>query len=110
MHKILASLLAVVVTVLSIAVMAALVDDSKLTAQQVGQYRAEHFVAVDDVFDLGLQHTGIVYCSFTSRLVPYSRSKLKSNIPPRNKTLLSEQLSIVSLLKLNDDMKSFLIF
>ena len=110
MYKLISSVLAVVVTVLSIAIMAVLVDDSKLTAQQVGQYRAENFVVIDDVFDFGLQFTGIVRC--TCRWMPerYEGSKFQVKTPPQIKELIFEQSPIVSLLKLNNEIKGSLVF
>ncbi len=110
MYKLIASLLAVVITALSIAIMAALVDDSKLTAQHVGQYRAENFIAVDDVFDFGLQFTGIVLCTCRWRPERYEGSKFQVKTPPQIKAHIFEPSPIVSLLKLNNEIKGSLIF
>ena len=110
MYKLVSSLLAVVVMVLSIAIMAVLVDDSKLTAQQVGQYRAENFVVIDDVFDFGLQFTGIVRCTCRWRPERYEGSEFQVKTPPQIKALLFEQSPIVSLLKLNNEIKGSLVF
>jgi len=106
MYKLVSSVLAVVVTVLSIAMMAALVDDSKLTAQQVGQYRAENFIAVDDVFEIPQTTRRATRACFRLKSYEYHRLFIATN--PRPSFLLAEQVKFVSLSMINNQIKKSL--
>lgn len=103
MHKIIASLLAVVVTALSMAVMAAFVDDSKLTAQQVGQYRADNFVVVDDVIEIPETTRTVTRICF--RLKSYNYHRLFIATHPLHSFLLAEQVKLVDRSKLDNQIK-----
>ncbi|MCG7531303.1 hypothetical protein MHM98_08070 [Psychrobium sp. MM17-31] len=106
MHKIIASLLAVVVTTLSIAIMAALVDDSKLTAQQVGQYRVENFVVVDDL--IKIPETTRIFTRICFRLKNYDYHLRFIDSHPQTSFLLAEQVKLVDLAKINNQIKKSL--
>ncbi|WP_435275952.1 hypothetical protein ACMAZF_02685 [Psychrobium sp. nBUS_13] len=108
MYKLIASLLAVVITALSIAIMAALVDDSKLTAQQVGQYRAEHFVAVDDVIEVPQIKSGIILSCGSITIVKYSEIALLSMKTPIQQKLATDSELIIRRSKLINELKQSL--
>lgn len=107
MHKIPASPLAVLVTALSIAIMAALVDDSKLTAQQVGLYRAEKFVAIDDVIEIPETTRTVTRICF--RLKNYDYHRLFITTHPLPSFLVAEQVKLVERSKLDNQIKKSLI-
>lgn len=105
MHKVVASLLAVVVTALSIAIMAVLVDDSKLTAQQVGQYRAENFVAIDDLIEVPQIKRGVTLSCGAISIVKYSEVAFLSTKTPFQHKLAADSEFIISKSKLIDELK-----
>ncbi|MGB0898950.1 MAG: hypothetical protein ACPGSN_06835 [Psychrobium sp.] len=106
MYKLVASLLAVITTALFIAIMAALVDDSKLTAQQVGQYRAENFIAVDDVIEVPQTIRKNTIMCF--RLGSYEDYRLFIASTPLPSLLLADQVKLVDLSILNRQIKKSL--
>jgi len=110
MYKLVASLLAVIATALSIVIMAALVDDSKLTTQQVGQYRAEQFVAVEDVIEVPQIKSGITLSCGDITIVKYSEIALLSMKTPFQHKLATDGELIISKFHLINELEnSFLL-